>query len=53
VASELDPLEQLGDDLALGDVGRRQLEADRHPVGGGQQVELEAPEGREWAAQKP
>ncbi len=33
-----------GDDLALGDVGGGELEGDRHPVGGGQQVELEAPE---------
>src|SRR5438445_7878154 len=44
VAVEVDSFEHPGDDLALGLVGGGQLEGDRHPVGGGQQVELEAPE---------
>jgi hypothetical protein len=44
VALELDAAQQLGGDLALGEVGRRELAADRHPVGCAQEVEPEAPE---------
>src|SRR5680860_859533 len=44
VALQLDPREQLGDDLALGCVARREAEGDRHPVRSAEQVELEAPE---------
>ncbi len=44
VALQLDPLEHLSDDLALGCVGGGELEGDRHPVGGAEQIELEAPE---------
>ena len=36
--------EQLGSDESLGRVGRGELEADREPVGGAEQVEAEAPE---------
>src|SRR5919197_3448009 len=44
VAREVDAIEHPGDDLPLGDVRGREAEGDRHPVGGGEQVELEAPE---------
>jgi hypothetical protein len=44
VAGEVDPLEHLADYLAFGDVGRGELEGDRHPIGRRQRVELEAPE---------
>ena len=37
-------LEQLGGDDPLGRVGGGELEADRQPVGGAEQVEAEAPE---------
>ena len=39
-----EPLEQLGRDEPFGRVGRREFEADRQPVRGGEQVEPEAPE---------
>ena len=38
------PFEQFGGDVALGRVGGGELEADRDPVGGAEQVEAEAPE---------
>jgi hypothetical protein len=44
VAVELDAGEQFGGDLAFGGVGGRELEGDRHPVGGAEQIEPETPE---------
>ncbi len=44
VAVEFDAGEHLGGDLAFGGVGGRELERDRHAVGGAEQVEPEAPE---------
>jgi hypothetical protein len=43
-AVDRDPLEDLGRRLALGDVGRRELEANRHPVRGAEQGQAKAPE---------
>jgi hypothetical protein len=44
VAGQRDAFEHLLGGLALWGVGRRELEADRHPVGGAAEVEPEAPE---------
>ena len=44
VAVKADAGEHFGGDDALGDVRRGQLETDRHPVWGAQQVQPEAPE---------
>lgn len=44
VAVKVDALEHFGGDDALGRVGRRELEGDRHPVRGAQQIHAKAPE---------
>src|SRR5579862_8791821 len=44
VAVQIHSPEHLRGDLALGEVGRSELKADRHPVAGAQQVQPVAPE---------
>ena len=49
----LDTTKHLRGDFALGNVRGCQLEGDRHPVRGAQQVQLEPQKKREWLAQYP